>query len=130
MARPTRRTSPRYDRQRALAWRYVASGLALGSGAAGQPVSGQYAVRLDSAGGGVETVLPGDANLDGKVDVNDLTIVLTNFGKTGGTSWGTGDFNGDGKVDVNDLTIVLSHFGQSAGASAAGLRPPCRSRRA
>ncbi len=102
----------------ALAWRYVASGLSLGSGAAGQPVSGQYAVQLDSAGGGVETVLPGDANLDGKVDVNDLTVVLTNFGKTGGTSWGTGDFNGDGKVDVNDLTVVLSHFGQSLGASA------------
>ena len=56
-----------------LAWRYVASGLTLGSGAAGQPVSGQYAVQLDSDGGGVETVLPGDANLDGKVDINDLT---------------------------------------------------------
>ena len=24
----------------------------------------------------------GDANLDGKVDVNDLTIVLANFGQT------------------------------------------------
>ncbi len=26
---------------------------------------------------------PGDANGDGKVDINDLTIVLTNYGKTG-----------------------------------------------
>ena len=26
--------------------------------------------------------IPGDANLDGKVDVNDLTIVLANFGQT------------------------------------------------
>ena len=30
--------------------------------------------------------LPGDANLDGRVDVNDLTIVLANFGKTTGMS--------------------------------------------
>ena len=27
--------------------------------------------------------LPGDANLDGKVDINDLTIVLANYGQTG-----------------------------------------------
>ena len=27
--------------------------------------------------------LPGDANSDGRVDINDLTIVLTNFGQTG-----------------------------------------------
>ena len=26
---------------------------------------------------------PGDANLDGRVDVNDLTIVLSHFGQTG-----------------------------------------------
>ena len=31
----------------------------------------------------LRTALPGDANLDGRVDVNDLTIVLTNFGQTG-----------------------------------------------
>ena len=30
-------------------------------------------------------LLPGDANGDGKVDINDLTIVLANFGKTGAT---------------------------------------------
>ena len=59
--------------------------------------------------------LPGDANGDGRVDVNDLTIVLTNFGQTG-DNWNEGDFNGDGRVDVNDLTIVLSHFGQTAAA--------------
>ena len=62
--------------------------------------------------------LPGDANLAGKVDVNDLTIVLSHFGQTGAT-WSTGDFVGDGTVDVNDLTILLSHFGQTAGSSAA-----------
>ena len=53
------------------------------------------------------------------MDVNDLTIVLANFGKTTGMSWSTGDFSGDGRVNINDLTVVLSNFGQSAGSSAA-----------
>ncbi len=65
----------------------------------------------------------GDANRDGRVDVNDLTIVLTNFGQSRGMSWSTGDFTGDGTVDVNDLTIVLSNFGETAGSSAAGMVP-------
>ena len=63
--------------------------------------------------------LPGDANLDGKVDVNDLTVVLSHFGKSG-MSWSTGDFNGDGRVNVNDLTILLSNFGQTFGAPSGG----------
>ena len=63
---------------------------------------------------------PGDANGDGRVDVNDLAIVLTNFGSTTDVSWATGDFNDDGKVDVNDLTIVLANFGYSTSASGAG----------
>ena len=29
------------------------------------------------------TVLPGDANGDGKVDINDLTIVLAHYNQTG-----------------------------------------------
>ncbi len=66
--------------------------------------------------------LPGDANGDGKVDVNDLTIVLSNFAQTGMT-WNTGDFNGDGRVDVNDLTIVLTNFGSTVGAAGLGAVP-------
>jgi probable HAF family extracellular repeat protein len=64
--------------------------------------------------------LPGDANGDNKVDVNDLTIVLTNYNKTAGMNTGTGDFNSDAKVDVNDLTIVLTNYNQSLGSSAGG----------
>ena len=70
--------------------------------------------------------LPGDANRDGKVDINDLTIVLTNFGLSGSVLNSTeadGDFNGDGRVDINDLTIVLAHFGQTVASSAAGMAP-------
>jgi hypothetical protein len=64
--------------------------------------------------------LPGDANLDGKVDINDLTIVLSHYGQTG-TTWSQGEFTGDGTVDINDLTIVLAHYGQSLGSSAGGM---------
>ena len=28
--------------------------------------------------------LPGDANVDGRVDINDLTIVLAHYDRTGG----------------------------------------------
>jgi formylglycine-generating enzyme required for sulfatase activity len=63
---------------------------------------------------------PGDANADGQVDINDLTIVLANFGKTGMT-WTQGEFTGSGTVDINDLTLVLQHFGQTSVSSPAGL---------
>jgi hypothetical protein len=68
----------------------------------------------------LKQVLPGDANADGKVDINDLTKVLTSYNLSG-KAWGDGDFNNDGKVDINDLTIVLAHYNQSLGSSAAGL---------
>jgi hypothetical protein len=65
------------------------------------------------------TTLRGDANLDGKVDINDLTIVLTNYGKSG-MAWSQGDFTDDGKVDINDLTIVLANYNQSLSGSSSG----------
>ena len=66
---------------------------------------------------------PGDANGDGRVDINDLTIVLTNFGQTG-MAWSQGEFTGSGKVDVNDLTIVLSNFGYGVTAPAGAQAVP------
>ena len=66
----------------------------------------------------VMATVPGDANLDGRVDINDLTVVLTSYGATGAI-WSQGDFNYDGQVDINDLTVVLTDYGRSLGASAA-----------
>ncbi len=68
---------------------------------------------------------PGDANGDGRVDVNDLTIVLTNFGQSG-MAWSQGNMDSDptGTVDVNDLTIVLSNYGWTASASVAAVPEP------
>jgi hypothetical protein len=63
--------------------------------------------------------LPGEVIADGKVDINDLTIVLTNFGQTG-VAWSQGSIDGDptGTVDINDLTLVLANFGTTYGASS------------
>jgi uncharacterized repeat protein (TIGR03803 family) len=64
--------------------------------------------------------MPGDANNDGTVDINDLTIVLANYNQTGMT-WSQGEFTGDGTVDINDLTIVLANYNTTFGSPAAGL---------
>ena len=65
---------------------------------------------------------PGDANGDGKVDINDLTIVLTNYDKTA-MAWSQGDFTGSGTVDINDLTIVLANFGTTYGSTGIAAVP-------
>lgn len=52
----------------------------------------------------------GDLNNDGKVNVADLSILLSNWGKTTFNPPGA-DINGDGKVNVNDLSILLSRWG-------------------
>jgi hypothetical protein len=59
------------------------------------------------------TVIPGDANFDHAVNINDLNILLGHIGTTG-TSWSTGDFNGDTSTNINDLNVLLGHIGQSS----------------
>ena len=44
-----------------------------------------------------------DANNDGVVDLQDLVLVASNYGKTGTNS---ADINGDGVVNIEDLTTV------------------------
>ena len=62
--------------------------------------------------------LAGDVNLDGRVDINDLTVVLGNYGQAGKT-WTQGSIDGDpsGTVDINDLSIVLADYGNTVAAS-------------
>jgi hypothetical protein len=52
--------------------------------------------------------LPGDANLDDKVDVTDLGLLATGWQTAQG--WGLGDFDGSGFVDVTDLGILATHW--------------------
>ena len=57
---------------------------------------------------------PGDANCDGYVNLNDLTLVINNWLQT--TAVGTnGDVVGsmDGYVNLSDLTLVINNWLQS-----------------
>ncbi len=55
----------------------------------------------------------GDLNGDCVVDLDDLSIMLTNFGQTSGMSYEDGDLDGDGDVDLDDLSGLLVNFGGS-----------------
>jgi probable HAF family extracellular repeat protein len=59
----------------------------------------------------------GDANLDGVVDISDLSVVLTNYDKSG-MVWAQGDFDGNGVVDINDLSKILTNYDKSISAAA------------
>ncbi|MEQ9461729.1 MAG: hypothetical protein RIG82_12335 [Phycisphaeraceae bacterium] len=84
-------------------------------------------VDLDYLIEGVLGTVYGDANLDGAVDLIDLSALATNFGLSGG--WGEGNFNplSDGVVDLIDLSTLASNFGfvaavpEPAGAALVGL---------
>jgi len=52
---------------------------------------------------------PGDATLDGIIDILDLLEVLAHWGPARPAGWDC-DFNGDGKIDVLDLLSVLAHW--------------------
>ncbi len=58
--------------------------------------------------------LPGDVDLDGRVDDVDLNLLLSELGATGPPgSLGGADVNGNGKIDQADLDLLLGHFGLS-----------------
>lgn len=60
--------------------------------------------------------LMGDANLDGVVNVLDLSILGVYWGMSGAT-WMQGDFTRDGVVDVLDLSVLAANW-QAVAAGA------------
>ncbi len=54
------------------------------------------------------SVIPGDANRDGKVTFSDYIDLELGFGTSGG--WSAGDFNGDGIVNFKDYIILEANF--------------------
>ena len=79
------------------------------------------ASTTDTYGLAFNAMLLGDANLDGRVDLSDLSTVLNNFA-TQSSSWTDGNFDGGPTIDLTDVSDVLNSFGMSSGnvAMAAG----------
>ena len=78
--------------------------------AAGLTIFGGLSVDSNSVLVGAE--LLGDANIDGSVDLTDLSTVLNNFGAST-TAWTSGNFDGASTIDLTDLSDVLNNFGAS-----------------
>ena len=51
---------------------------------------------------------PGDVNLDGKVNVSDITTLINMIMGTQPQYLTTGDVNGDGKINVSDVTALIN----------------------
>ena len=51
-----------------------------------------------------------DINMDGKVDILDVTLVAQHNGETGVAGWIHEDLNFDGKIDVLDIILAGQHF--------------------
>jgi len=84
------------------------------------PTVGSAGFDLDAVGV-FHHPTPGDADLDGDVDLDDLTILGT-FYNTPGHTWGQGDFDADGNVDLDDLTLLGANYDQGGGPVPPG--PP------
>jgi hypothetical protein len=54
----------------------------------------------------------GDANLDGKVNIDDYGRIDANVGQSGTVfGWYNGDFNFDGKINIDDYGLIDSVIG-------------------
>ena len=71
-------------------------------------------------------ILPGDANLDGIINANDLNAVGRHWLQSNCVDWSRGEFTGDGIVDVADLKVIGLRWLQAATprAATAALPPP------
>jgi hypothetical protein len=61
----------------------------------------------------VFTAIPGDLNLDGVVDITDVLIIASMYGKPLNYPYIYYDFNMDGVIDIFDIVIVCKNFGRT-----------------
>jgi hypothetical protein len=66
-----------------------------------------------------KTVLGGDANLNGTVNIGDFGILQANFNGSS-KHWTDGDFNGTGTVNIGDFGILQANFNSSLPAPGGG----------
>ena len=54
--------------------------------------------------------IPGDADLDGDVDADDVAALAANWQTPSGATWAMGDFNDDGAVNDIDATLLATNW--------------------
>ena len=82
---------------------------------AGQTVLGSDTLAMATWGG--------DANLDGKINIDDYGRIDGNVGQSGTVfGWSRGDFNYDGKINIDDYGIIDGNINRQSGvfATASG----------
>jgi hypothetical protein len=85
-------------------------------GLTGQTFDGALLVATDVL---VVHTLYGDANLDRRVDFNDLARLAQNYNNADGQrTWPQGDFTYDGIVDFNDLAKMAQNYNTALPAGA------------
>jgi hypothetical protein len=75
-------------------------------------VDGRYGIALWTPPS-LEDLVPGDANLDGTVNLADFGVLRANFGRSQPAYFTTGDFTGDGIVNLADFGLLRANFGGS-----------------
>ena len=60
---------------------------------------------------GVSPLVVGDLDYDNDVDLEDLAILLSNYGMTSGAIYEQGDLDFDGDIDLSDLAELLGNYG-------------------
>ena len=89
------------------------------NGALATPFTTFGGVAVDSNSILLTVALLGDANVDGHVDLTDLSTVLNNFGSST-SAWTSGNFDGGSTIDLTDLSDVLNNFGAASSSASAG----------
>jgi hypothetical protein len=54
---------------------------------------------------------PGDLDTDLDIDLQDLAVLLANYGILSGATYQQGDIDADGDVDLSDLSALLAVYG-------------------
>ena len=70
---------------------------------------------------GVQTLLPGDVNQDGQVDILDFLLIVVHFGENPPTD-GRVDTNKDGKVNLEDLVWIIKVIEENQNIAGAPIQ--------